>query len=116
MPRSQSKTASHRRRKRVLRQAKGYWGARSKVLTIAKHHVEKGMQYAYRDRKTKKRTFRQLWVTRINAAARLNGTTYSRLMDNLSKKEVAIDRKILADLAANNPQAFAEVVKFALAP
>ncbi len=115
MPRSQSKTASHRRRKRVLRQAKGYWGARSKVLTIAKHHVEKGMQYAYRDRKTKKRTFRQLWVTRINAAARLNGTTYSRLMDNLSKKEVAIDRKILADLAANNPQAFAEVVKFALA-
>ncbi len=116
MPRSQSKTASHRRRKRVLKQAKGYWGARSKVFTVAKHHVEKGMQYAYRDRKAKKRTFRQLWIARINAAARLNETTYSRLMDNLSKKEVAINRKILADLAANNPPAFAEVVKFALAP
>ena len=116
MPRSQSKTASHRRRKRVPKQAKGYWGARSKVLTVAKHHVEKGMQYAYRDRKTKKRTFRRLWIARINAAARLNETTYSRLMDNLNKKEVAINRKLLADLAANNPPAFAEVVKFALAP
>ena len=116
MPRSQSKTASHRRRKRVLKQAKGYWGARSKVFTVAKHHVEKGMQYAYRDRKAKKRTFRQLWIARINAAARLNETTYSRLMDNLNKKEVAINRKLLADLAANNPPAFAEVVKFALAP
>jgi large subunit ribosomal protein L20 len=115
MPRSQNKTASHRRRKRVLKQAKGYWGARSKILTIAKHHLEKGMQYAYRDRKTKKRTFRQLWIARINAAARLNGTTYSRLMNSLNKKELAIDRKILADLAANNPPAFAEVVKFALA-
>jgi len=99
----------------VLKQAKGYWGARSKVFTVAKHHVEKGMQYAYRDRKAKKRTFRQLWIARINAAARLNETTYSRLMDNLNKKEVAINRKLLADLAANNPPAFAEVVKFALA-
>jgi large subunit ribosomal protein L20 len=115
MPRSQNKVASHRRRKRILRQAKGYWGARSKVLTVAKHHVDKGMQFAYRDRKTKKRTFRQLWIARINAAARLHGTSYSRLIAGLNSKEVDINRKILADLAVNNPQAFAEVVKFALA-
>jgi large subunit ribosomal protein L20 len=115
MPRSQNKVASHRRRKRILRQAKGYWGARSKVLTIAKHHVDKGMQFAYRDRKAKKRTFRQLWVARINAAARLHGTTYSRLIAGLNKKEVDINRKILAELAVSNPDAFAEVVKFALA-
>jgi large subunit ribosomal protein L20 len=115
MPRSQNKVASHRRRKRILRQAKGAWGARSKVLTVAKHHVDKGMQFATRDRKTKKRTFRQLWIARINAAARLHGTTYSRLISALNKKEVDINRKILADLAVSNPQAFAEVVKFALA-
>ncbi|MBI4535059.1 MAG: 50S ribosomal protein L20 [Ignavibacteriae bacterium] len=112
MPRSQNKVASHRRRKRVMQQAKGYWGARSKVYTVAKHHVEKGLQHAYRDRKTKKRTFRQLWIARINAAARLHGTTYSRLINGLNKKQVDINRKILADLAVNNPPAFAEVVKF----
>ncbi|HEX7572626.1 MAG TPA: 50S ribosomal protein L20 [Bacteroidota bacterium] len=115
MPRSQNKVASHRRRKRILANAKGYWGARSKVLTIAKHHIDKGLQYAYRDRKTKKRTFRQLWITRINAAARMHGTTYSRLIAGLDRKEVDINRKILADLAVSNPEAFAEVVKFALA-
>jgi large subunit ribosomal protein L20 len=115
MPRSQNKVASHRRRKRILANAKGYWGARSKVLTVAKHHIDKGLQYAYRDRKTKKRTFRQLWITRINAAARLHGTTYSRLIAGLDRKEVGINRKILADLAVSNPEAFAEVVKFALA-
>jgi large subunit ribosomal protein L20 len=115
MPRSQNKVASHRRRKRILAQAKGYWGARSKVLTIAKHHVDKGMQYAYRDRRAKKRTFRQLWIARINAAARLNGTTYSRLISGLEKKQVGINRKILAEIAVSNPPAFAEVVKFALA-
>jgi large subunit ribosomal protein L20 len=115
MPRSQNKVASHRRRKRIMKQAKGYWGARSKVLTVAKHHVDKGMQYAYRDRKAKKRTFRQLWVARINAAARLNGTTYSRLIDGLHKKKVDINRKVLAELAVSNPPAFTEVVKFALA-
>ena len=115
MPRSQNKVASHRRRKRILANAKGYWGARSKVLSIAKHHIDKGMQYAYRDRKTKKRTFRQLWITRINAAARLHGTTYSRLIAGLDRKEVDINRKILAELAVSNPEAFAEVVKFALA-
>jgi len=115
MPRSQNTVASHRRRKRILKKAKGYWGARSKVLSIAKHHLEKGMQHAYRGRKLKKRTFRQLWITRINAAARLNGTTYSRLVDGLQKKHVGINRKILADLAVSNPSAFAEVVKFARA-
>lgn len=115
MPRSQNKVASHRRRKRILARAKGYWGARSKVLTVAKHHIDKGEQYAYRDRKAKKRTFRQLWIARINAGARLHGTTYSRLISAMNKKEIDINRKILADLAANNPPAFAEVVKFALA-
>jgi large subunit ribosomal protein L20 len=115
MPRSQNKVASHRRRKKVLDKAKGSWGARSKVLTVAKHHVDKGLQYAYRDRRTKKRTFRQLWITRINAACRLHGTTYSRLIAALIKKEVEINRKVLADLAVKNPQAFSEVVKFALA-
>ena len=115
MPRSQNKVASHRRRKRVLAQAKGYWGARSKVYTIAKHHIEKGLLHAYRDRRKKKREFRQLWIVRINAAARLHGTTYSKLVSALRKKELEINRKVLADLAARNPEAFAEVVKFAFA-
>jgi len=115
MPRSQNKVASHRRRKRILSKAKGYWGARSKVLTVAKHHIDKGLQHSYRDRRTKKRTIRNLWVARINAGARLNGTTYSRLLSGLNRKEVSINRKVLADLAANNPSAFTEVVRFALA-
>jgi large subunit ribosomal protein L20 len=113
MPRSQNKVASHRRRKKVLEQAKGYWGARSKVYTIAKHHVEKALTHAYKHRRTKKREFRSLWITRINAAARLNGTTYSKLISGLENKQIMINRKILADLAVSNPQAFAEVVKFA---
>ena len=112
MPRSQNKVASHRRRKRILKEAKGYWGARSKVLTVAKHSVDKGYQFAYRDRKAKKRTFRQLWIARINAAARLHGMTYSALIDGMHKKQVDINRKVLAELAAGNPEAFAEVVKF----
>lgn len=115
MPRSQNKVAAHRRRKKVLEQAKGYWGARSKLHTIAKHHVEKGLLHAYDARRLKKREFRGLWITRISAAARLNGTTYSRLMTGLSKKNVEINRKVLADLAANHPQVFADVVKFASA-
>jgi large subunit ribosomal protein L20 len=115
MPRSQNKVASHRRRKKVLEQAKGYWGARSKVYTIAKHHVEKALTHAYRHRRTKKREFRGLWITRINAAARMHGTTYSKLMAGLDKKQVMINRKVLADLAVNHPKAFAEVVKFATA-
>jgi large subunit ribosomal protein L20 len=115
MPRSQNKVASHRRRKKILAQAKGYWGARSKVLTVAKHHVDKAGQHAYRHRKTKKREFRQLWIARINAGARLYGISYSRLIEALEKKQVGINRKVLADLAACHPEAFAEIVKFAKA-
>jgi large subunit ribosomal protein L20 len=115
MPRSQNKVASHRRRKKLLQRAKGYWGARSKVHTVAKHHVDKALSHAYRHRRTKKREFRGLWVARINAAARANGTTYSKLIAGLDKKSVAINRKVLADLAVNHPQAFAEVVKFTVA-
>ncbi len=113
MPRSRNKVASHRRRKKTLELAKGFWGARSKVHTIAKHHVEKALQHAYRDRRKKKREFRSLWIVRINAAARESGTTYSRLITALAKKEVAINRKVLADLAANSPETFKEVVHFA---
>ncbi len=112
MPRSQNKVASHRRRKRILARAKGYWGARSKVLTVAKHHIDKAEGYQYRDRRLRKRDFRGLWIARINAAARMHGTTYSRLMNALHKKEIEINRKVLADLAAHNPEAFAEIVKF----
>ena len=113
MPRSQNKVASHRRRKKLLAQAKGYWGGRSKVLTVAKHHVDKAGTHAYRHRRLKKREYRSLWIARINAAARVNGTTYSRLMSSLEKKQIGINRKVLADLAVSHPQAFAEVVKFA---
>jgi large subunit ribosomal protein L20 len=114
MPRAQNKVASHRRRKKILSMAKGYWGARSKVLTVAKHHVEKGLQHAYRDRKLKKREYRSLWIIRINAAARLNGTTYSRLMHNLDEKGIVINRKVLANIAVENPLTFTEIVKFAM--
>lgn len=112
MPRSKNKVASHRRRKKILSMAKGYWGARSKVYTVAKNHVEKGLLHAYRDRKNKKRTFRQLWIVRINAAARLNGTTYSKLINALDVKGININRKVLASLAVENPAAFTEIVKF----
>jgi large subunit ribosomal protein L20 len=114
MPRVRNKVASHRRRKKILKQAKGYWGARSKVYTIAKNHVEKGLVHAYRDRKLKKRTFRQLWIVRINAAARMNGTTYSRLIHSLQDKGITINRKILANLAVENPSAFTELVTFSV--
>lgn len=114
MPRSKNKVASHRRRKKVLERAKGYWGRRSKVYTIAKDSVEKGLVHAYTGRKLKKRTFRQIWITRINAAARIHGITYSKLVGALNKKQVTIDRKLLASMAYDNPEAFAEVVKFAM--
>ncbi len=114
MPRSKNKVASRRRRKKVLEQAKGFWGARSKVYTVAKHHVDKSMQYAYRDRRAKKRLFRQLWITRINAASRIQGVTYSRLIDGLNKKNIDINRKLLADLAVSNQDAFAQIVQFAV--
>lgn len=115
MPRSKNKVASHKRRKRVLEQAKGYWGARSKVYTVAKNAVEKGLTHSYSGRKLKKRDFRSLWITRINAAARMNGISYSQLMGALHKKDISINRKTLADLAFNNTEAFNEIVKFAKA-
>ena len=113
MPRAKNKVASREKRKKILKEAKGYWGARSKVFTIAKNSVEKGWVHAYRDRKLKKRSFRQLWIVRINAAARANGTTYSKLSHALSDKGVSMNRKILASLAVENPSAFADIVKFA---
>lgn len=114
MPRAKNKVASHKRRKRVLAQAKGYFGARSKVYTTAKNAVEKGLLHSYRDRKLKKRVYRSLWIARINAAARLNNTTYSKLMGKLHEKNININRKTLADLAFNDLNAFNEIVKFAM--
>ncbi len=111
MPRAKNRVASRRRRKKVLNQAKGYWGSRSKLYTVAKHTVEKGLQYAYRDRRQKKRQFRRLWITRINAAARQNGTTYSRLTGALRTSDVALNRKALADLAVHDPEAFSQIVE-----
>lgn len=110
MPRSVNHAASKARRKRVLKMAKGYWGARSNVWTIAKNAVEKGLTYAYRDRKTKKRNFRSLWIVRINAGARIHGMSYSVLMGKLLKNGLELNRKVLADLAMNHPEAFKAVV------
>ena len=112
MPKAKNNVASRAKRRKVLKLAKGYWGSRSKIFTVAKHSVEKGLQYAYRDRKNKKRTFRQLWIVRINAAARINGTTYSRLMNAMKTKGIDINRKVLASIAVENPNAFADLVKF----
>jgi len=113
MPRTVNAVASRRRRKKILKAAKGYFGARSKVYTVAKNAVEKGLQYAYRDRRNKKRAFRRLWIARINAGARLNGTTYSRLMHGLSQKNIALNRKVLADMAMNHPETFSQIVQSA---
>lgn len=110
MPRSVNSVASRKRRKKILKKAKGYFGRRKNVWTIAKNAVEKGLSYAYRDRKNKKRTFRALWITRINAGARLHGLTYAELMGKLKSNNIDINRKVLADLAMNNPEAFAEIV------
>jgi large subunit ribosomal protein L20 len=114
MPRSKNKVAAHRRRKRILDKAKGYWGRRSKVYTVAKNHIEKGMLHSFRDRKLKKRVFRKLWIARINAAARVNGTTYSRLIHALDEKGIVINRKILANLAVENPTTFSELINFSI--
>jgi len=110
MPRVTNNVASRRRRKRLLAKAKGYWGRRSKTYKNAKETIEKALQYAYRDRRVRKRDFRRLWITRINAAARLNGLSYSTFMDGLSKNNIELDRKILAELAVNDPNAFSEIV------
>ncbi|MFI3266068.1 MAG: 50S ribosomal protein L20 [Rikenellaceae bacterium] len=111
MPRSVNAVASRARRKRVLKLAKGNFGSRGNVWTVAKNTVEKGLTYAYRDRKNKKRQFRSLWIQRINAAARNNGMTYSELMGKLNAKGIMLNRKVLADLAMNHPAAFTKVVK-----
>jgi large subunit ribosomal protein L20 len=110
MPRSVNAVASRRRRKKVLNMAKGYWGSRSKVFTVAKNTVEKGLQYAYRDRKVKKREFRGLWIQRINAGARQHGISYSQLIGKLASKNIGLNRKVLADLAMNHPEAFKAVI------
>lgn len=110
MPRSVNHVASRRRRKKIMKMARGYWGARKNVWTVAKNAVERGLQYAYRDRRNKKRVFRRLWIARINAGARLNGTTYSKLMHALSSAGITLNRKVLADLAMNHPKTFASIV------
>ena len=110
MPRSVNHVASRAKRKRVLKLAKGFFGRKKNVWTVAKNAVEKGLVYAYRDRKAKKRNFRSLWIQRINAGARLHGMSYSELMGKLLKSGIDLNRKVLADLAMNHPEAFAEVV------
>ncbi|TAF65604.1 MAG: 50S ribosomal protein L20 [Cytophagales bacterium] len=111
MPRSVNHVASKARRKRVLKLAKGYFGRRKNVWTVAKNAVERALNYAYRDRKQKKRHFRQLWIQRINAGARLHGLSYSVLMDKIHKANVQLNRKVLADLAMHHPEAFKAVVE-----
>jgi large subunit ribosomal protein L20 len=110
MPRSVNHVASRAKRKRVLKLAKGFFGRKKNVWTVAKNAVEKGLGYAYRDRKAKKRDFRGLWIQRINAGARLHGMSYSELMGKLKTAGIDLNRKVLADLAMNHPEAFAEVV------
>ena len=111
MPRSVNHVASRARRKKILKLTRGYFGARKNVWTVAKNTWEKGLTYAFRDRKNKKRTFRALWIQRINAAARLEGMSYSALMGALNKAGIEINRKVLADLAVNNPEAFKAIVE-----
>ena len=111
MPRSVNSVAARARRKKIIKQAKGYFGARKNVWTVAKNAVEKGLTYAYRDRKNKKRSFRALWIQRINAGTRMHGLSYSEFMGKLHKKGIELNRKVLADLAMNNPKAFEAVVK-----
>lgn len=110
MPRSVNSVAKRARRKKVLKQAKGYFGRRKNVWTVAKNAVDKAMLYAYRDRKTKKRNFRGLWIARINAGARLYGMSYSQFMGGVKAANINLNRKVLADLAMNHPEAFKAVV------
>jgi large subunit ribosomal protein L20 len=110
MPRSKNSVASKARRKKILKQAKGFYGKRKNVLTVAKNVVEKGMTYMYVGRKLKKREYRQLWIARINAAVRAEGMTYSQFINKLQQKGIELDRKVLADLAMNNPDTFKSLV------
>ncbi len=118
MSRAKRSVAAHARHKKTIKQAKGYYGRRKNTIRIAKQAVEKAAQYAYRDRRTRKRNFRALWIQRINAAARENGLTYGRMIDGLNKAGIEVERKVLADLAVHEPEAFtalAEQAKTALA-
>ncbi|MAX68404.1 MAG: 50S ribosomal protein L20 [Flavobacteriales bacterium] len=110
MPRSVNSVAAKAKRKKVIKAAKGYFGRRKNVHTVAKNAVEKGMQYAYRDRKNKKRTFRALWIQRINAGARIHGMSYSQLMGKIHSNGIELNRKVLADLAMNHPETFKAIV------
>ena len=110
MPRSVNNVASRAKRKRILKLAKGFFGRKKNVWTVAKNAIEKGLVYAYRDRKQKKREFRAIWIARINAGARLHGMSYSELMGKLKKSGIDLNRKVLADLAMNHPSAFEAVV------
>ena len=111
MARVKRGTIARARHKKVLKQAKGYFGRRKNVWTVAKNAVEKGLQYAYRDRRAKKRNFRALWIMRINAASRLHGLTYSQLINKLKSNNIDINRKVLADLAVNDPDGFKAIVE-----
>ena len=111
MLRSANSVASRKRRKKILKKAKGYFGRRKNVYTVAKNAVEKGLTYAYRDRKTKKRVFRSLWITRINAAARQHGLSYSELINKLKIKGIEINRKVLADIAMNDSERFSQIIQ-----
>ena len=115
MPRVKRGSKARRRRKKVLKNAKGFFGSRSKLFRPAKQAVMKSLDYAYRDRRRRKRDFRRLWITRINAAARQEGLSYSRFINGLKQADVEIDRKIMADLAVNDKEAFAELVNLASA-
>jgi large subunit ribosomal protein L20 len=110
MPRSVNSVASRARRKKIMKLAKGYFGRRKNVWTVAKNAVEKALVYAYRDRRNKKRNFRALWITRINAGARMHGLSYSQFMGALKKNNIDLNRKVLADLAMNEPEAFKAIV------
>ncbi len=111
MPRSVNTVAARAKRKKTLKFAKGYWGRRKNVWTVAKNAIEKGWTYAYRDRRVRKREFRKLWIQRINAGAREEGLTYSQLMGKLKEAKIDLNRKVLADLAMNHPKAFKAVVQ-----
>jgi large subunit ribosomal protein L20 len=115
MPRVKRGVVAHRRHKKILKQAKGYYGARSRVFRVAKQAVTKAGQYAYRDRRQRKRQFRSLWITRINAQSRANGLSYSRLINGLKRADIALDRRVLADLAVHDKPAFAAIVEQAKA-
>lgn len=113
MPRVKRAITAKKKRRKILKMAKGFFGARSRLLKTATEAVDRSLKYAYRDRRVRKRDFRKLWIARINAAARMNGISYSRLIDGMKKTNVIIDRKMLADLAVNDPKGFAQVVSMA---